>query len=205
MRRRHSAALAMALVFGAQSPMFAASEPEGSSLSKRSSVLFLNRSTFFGLNPIDIPIDPKSNRISDTVRLVGGELDGTTWQITGDGSFLSLVRKAYTFGGSNHPNPNIVGLFSSSAKASDELRLADEAASREESYMAWAYGFVVAAAIPLTLASMDRSQPVTASPLFYGAVGLGVAGLVPTFLSARARQESWNHIGWAVRTWNAGL
>lgn len=204
MNRPLSAALAIAMLFGIQAPMSAAGETGGADPSKRSFVLFLNRSSFFGLNPIDFPIDPKSNLISDTVRLVGGELDGTTWQISGDSSFLGVVRKAYTFGGSNHPNSNIVGLFSASPKAAEELRLADEAASREDGYMAWGYGLVTAAAISLALASSDTTQPISSTPLFYGGVGLGVASLVPAVLGGWSRKESWNHMGRAVRVWNAG-
>ncbi|HEY9897851.1 MAG TPA: hypothetical protein V6D00_01605 [Pantanalinema sp.] len=203
MKKASALSLSIALSLINTAPALAA-ESEASTTSQRSKLLFVQRSSFFGLNPIVLPIDPKSNKISDHVRLVGGAMDGQTWRITGDDSLWGAIRTHYLFAADNHPHTNLTGLLSSSDKASAELKLADETATQQNNYLAWGYGLAVLAAIPLSISLSNSSQSPTSNPLFYAGAGLGVASLATAIFSVNRRQESWNHLGRAVKTWNAG-
>lgn len=200
MKQSLIAVLATAITFAA-SPALAAAP--GGEAPERPTLQFVEQQKLFGQVTFEHPIPLNSNRISTTVKLIGGEVDGQRWQVRGHNDILEAIRAEFYWPGRNRPHANIVSLLASSDKASEELRLAEQAASREDTYRLWGLGLAMGAGASLSLA-YSAGQHAPSVPLLATGVGLASTSLVAVIFAALSAQDSINHFGWAVKTWNAG-
>lgn len=175
--------------------------PLAAASNGRPHIQFLLTARLFGKTLMTTPIN-NPHLVSDTIGLYGDGYRGQRWQVTGDYSWMTLW--GYLHLEKDHPHANLFGLLAPSKRASAQLQLADQAATREDHDWYWIYGGTVAGALPLTYAMASSPSSMTSNPGLYVGLGIWALTLIPTYLSIVDRQASWNHLERAVAIWNRG-